>query len=364
MIRQSGRDPAPHWLDVDLGAVRRNADAVAARAGVPILPMVKADAYGLGVAAVVRALEGARTWGYGVSSVVEGEELRAAGVTRPVLVFTPLLPAQFRAARAAALTPVLGDPASIAAWTEPADGAPWHLGVDTGMGRAGVRWDDVTRVRELARRSPPAGACTHFHSAELADRSVEEQCARFDVALATLAERPPLLHAENSAAVARVGASAWSLVRPGIFLYGVDAPEYPTLRAEPVATLQARVVELRDLRAGDSVSYLATYRADGARRIATTALGYADGYRRALGNRGQALVGGRLVPVAGLVTMDMTMLDVTGVACEVGDVATFIDTRTPALTVAAVAAAADLSPYELLVGLGLRVPRRHAGVDA
>jgi alanine racemase len=144
----------------------------------------------------------------------------------------------------------------------------------------------------------------------------------------------------------------------------VDAPEYPTLRAEPVATLQARVVELRDLRAGDSVSYLATYRADGARRIATTALGYADGYRRALGNRGQALVGGRLVPVAGLVTMDMTMLDVTGVACEVGDVATFIDTRTPALTVAAVAAAADLSPYELLVGLGLRVPRRHAGVDA
>jgi alanine racemase len=124
-----------------------------------------------------------------------------------------------------------------------------------------------------------------------------------------------------------------------------------------VVALRARVVDVRDLRDGETVSYGGGYRAVGPRRIATAAVGYGDGYRRSLSNVGTALVGGRRVPVAGLVTMDMTMLDVTDVDCAVGDVATFLGgDRDERLTVAGVARTGDLSPYELLTGLRLRVP--------
>jgi alanine racemase len=120
------------------------------------------------------------------------------------------------------------------------------------------------------------------------------------------------------------------------------------------------VVDLRELRAGDTVSYGATWRAPGPRRIATVAAGYADGYRRALAAHGVALLDGREVPVAGLVTMDMTMLDVTGVPCAVGDVATLLGRDGDrVLTVADVAGRGDLSPYELLAGLRLRLPHVH-----
>ena len=364
MMRQSGRDPARSWLDVDLGAVRRNADAFAARAGVPLLPMVKADAYGLGALAVVRALEAVRPWGYGVATVREGEQLRAAGITRPVLVFTPLLPGDFRGARAARLTPVLGDPAAIAAWVAADAAAPWHLGIDSGMARAGLRWDEIGAVVDLVRRAPPEGACTHFHSAERADGSAHEQVRRFTAAVATLPARPSLLHVENSAGALGPPGSAWDVVRPGIFLYGVDTMDDPPLRAEPVVALRARVVELRTLRAGDTVSYGATYRAPSARRIATVAAGYADGYRRAFGQDGVALVAGRLVPVAGVVTMDMTMLDVTHSGCAVGDVATLLGGPEARLGIVAVARRAHVSPYELLVGLGLRAEPRYTGAGA
>lgn len=358
-MRQSGRDLARSWLDVDLDALRRNARSFGAHAGVPLVPMVKADAYGLGAVPVVQALESLGPWGYGIAAVDEGEALRASGVERPLLVFTPLLPESFRAARAARITPVLGDPESIASWVDSDPLAAWHLGIDTGMSRAGVRWDRVGSVAELVRRSPPAGACTHFHSAERDDHSQAVQGSRFREALSALRVRPALLHAENSAAVSRHGPSEWDLARPGIFLYGVDVVDGAPLRAEPVVALRARIVELRQLCAGDSVSYDATYRAADARRIATAAVGYGDGYRRALGNRGTAVVNGRSAPVVGLVTMDMTMLDVTAAPCRVGDVATFIDGHEPELGVAAVARRADVSPYELLVGLRLRAARRY-----
>ena len=168
-----------------------------------------------------------------------------------------------------------------------------------------------------------------------------------------------MLHAENSPGAERAhGGSRWDVVRPGVFLYGVSAGA--VLPAEPVAHLRARIVDVRDVRDGETVSYGATWTARGARRIATVAAGYADGYRRALSNRGVALLHGRAVPVAGRVTMDMTMLDVTDVACDVGDVVTLIGRDGEAvLTVGDVAERAELSPYELLTGLRLRVPHFH-----
>ncbi|HET7459497.1 MAG TPA: alanine racemase, partial [Gemmatimonadaceae bacterium] len=272
MTRQSLTTTARAWLEVDVGALRRNGEAIAARAGVPLLPMVKADAYGLGAIAAVRALEPLAPWGYGVASVDEGRQLREAGVTRPLVVFTPLLPADFRDARALRLTPALGDPAAIAAWIE-GGAEPWQLAIDTGMSRAGVRWDEIDALRPLVERRAPEGAFTHFHSAERDDGSRGVQERRFDEALAALPSRPALLHAENSPAVEHGGPSRWSLARPGIFLYGVGSGG--ALVPEPVVSLRARVVEMRRVEAGEVVSYDATWTAPTRRRVATLAIGYA-----------------------------------------------------------------------------------------
>ena len=350
-------DTSRAWVEIDLGALMRNGAAIARHAGVPILPMVKADAYGIGASGAVRALEPLEPWGYGVATVAEGAALRTYGVTRSILVFTPLLPQDFPAARAARLTPVLGDAQAISRWTEVP--SAWHLGIDTGMGRAGARWDRLAEILPLVAASPPEGVCTHFHSAHDA-ASVRVQRSRFQAAVASLPSRPRVVHAENGPAAERLdGPSAFDVVRPGIFLYGVSSGDGARIQPEPVVHVRARVLEVRELEPGDAVSYEATWRATARQRIATLGIGYADGYRRALSNRGEVLIGGRRVRVAGLVTMDMTMIDVTGLRCRPGDVATLIgDADDDSLTVAEVAAIAELSPYELLTGLRARMARR------
>ena len=348
-------------IEIDLGALQRNGAAAARRAGVPLLPMIKADAYGLGVEAAVRALDRLDPWGYGVATVVEGEELRRLGVARPVVVFTPLLKEDLKRARAARLTPTLGFASEIEAWKQ-AGGGPWHLSIDTGMSRAGIPWREVATIRNLVGLLPPEGAFTHFHSAELDDGTLELQEKRFREAIATLPSRPPLLHAANSAAIARQGRSAWDLARPGIFLYGVGSGRTAAIQPENVVNLRAPIVEIRNLESGDSVSYGATLRVERPARIATLAVGYADGYPRSLSGSSSVLVGGTLAPIAGRVTMDMTMIDVTTIKCDVGDVATLIGRAgDTVLTVERVADDAGMSPYELLTGLRSRVERTYTG---
>jgi alanine racemase len=351
------------WVEVDLAALRRNGAAVAARAGVPLLPMVKADGYGLGAVHVALALEELAPWGYGVATVAEGEELRRGGINRPIIVFTPILRTEIDAMRRADLTPALGDPAVIESWAR--TGREWHLQIDTGMSRAGLRWDRMEWYREILARTHPAGVFTHFHSADLDDGSREIQEARFEEALDALPERPPLVHAENGPAVEARAPSSWTLCRPGIFLYGVASRADGPLVPEPVAAMRARIVEIRTLSEGDTVSYGATWRAPGVRRIATVPVGYADGYRRALGNRGVALLGGQRIPVVGRVTMDMTMLDVTDTDAALGDIVTLLGRDgEDVVTASELAALGDLSPYELLTGLRTRLPRLHRDTEA
>jgi alanine racemase len=359
------------WVEVDLNALVTNAAVIHSRARVPLLPMVKSDAYGLGVAQVVPALETLEPWGYGVATVEEGAELRTLGITRPVLVFTPLLPSEFTEVRAHNLTPTLGDETRIHAWHS-SGGGPWHLAIDTGMHRAGVPWSRVEDLTGILEAAPPEGAFTHFHSADEENDSMDEQLTRFEEATSRLPSRPRYLHVENSPALERTAPSRWDLVRPGVALYGVGRgvrridPATGAERADPwlpVASLHARVVEIRDVEVGETVSYTATWRATDRRRIATVSAGYADGIRRSLSSRGVALVDGKRAPIAGIVTMDMTMLDVTGIRCEVGDVATFLGKQGEhELPIGEVAASGEMSPYELLVGLGLRAPRIYQNV--
>lgn len=349
------------WVDVDLGALLRNATAIATQSRARLLPMVKADAYGLGAVRVARTLERLDPWGFGVATIAEGEELRQAGIARPIIVFTPLLAGDFDAAARADLTPSLGDREAIERW-QMMD-RPWQLAVDTGMSRAGIQWNEIDRLRDVLPRRAPQGVFTHFHSAEQNDAARAEQERRFAVAVATLPIRPAMIHAENSAAVEHRGPSPWTVARPGVFLYGVGSGNNAEIAAEPVVTVRARIVDLRTIPDGDTVSYGGTWRANGERRIATLAIGYADGYRRALSNRAYVIVNGRRAPVAGVVTMDMTMVDVTDAQCAIGDAATLIgsdgDER---IDVVDLARMGDLSPYEVLTSLRGRLPRRYIGL--
>lgn len=343
------------WIEVDLGAVTRNARALIAHARTPLLPMVKADAYGLGLLPIVRALEPLDPWGYGVATVVEGEQLRASGIQRAILVTSPTSPMEFARIRASRLTPSHTDTETINAWRTDG-GSDWHLAIDTGMNRAGVRWDAIETVADAVKRCPPAGAYTHFHSSELDNGTLEQQTERFRDAVAALPAAPPLLHTENSAAIVRTSPSPWSVIRPGVFLYGVGSGA--KLRPEPVVQFFAQVVDIHDVKAGDSVSYDATWTATKATRVATLSVGYADGYRRSLGNVGTVLIGGRRAKVVGTVTMDMTMVDVTDIPCDRWDLATMIGRDgDEMITVEDVATVCGLSPYEILTGLNARAPR-------
>lgn len=346
-------------MEVDLGALCRNARACAERSGVPLIPMIKADAYGLGAEPVARALEGENVLAYGIATVDEGRSLRAVGVERDILVFTPLLPEELDAARVARLTPTLGCEREILDWAR--FDLPYHLSVDTGMARAGVPWREIADVLGVVRQYPPEGVFTHFHSAELDDGTMEVQQSRFREVLALLPARPKLVHTDASAAIARHGRSEWDAIRPGIFLYGVGSGRTAAIQPEPVIHVKARIAEIRWIERGDSVSYDATYVASSRRRIATIPIGYADGIPRSLGNSGDAIVRGREVPIVGIVTMDMMMLDVTEVDCDAGDIATVIGKSEEGslLEVEAVAGKARMSPYELLTGLRSRLPHRY-----
>ncbi|MCU0625513.1 MAG: alanine racemase [Gemmatimonadaceae bacterium] len=209
----------------------------------------------------------------------------------------------------------------------------------------------------LAAGDAPASVFTHFHSADVPDDTMAGQLARFTQVLAGFDERPACVHVANSAAILRgVPGGPWDAARPGIALYGVSTWPGSDWTPAPVATLTAPIVALRDIPAGESVSYLATWRAASTRRIATVACGYADGLPRTAGNTHVARVHDASVPIVGVVTMDMAMLDVTDVPCEVGDEATIIGWG--GATVADLARATGRSPYELLTGLrprGVRV---------
>jgi len=352
------------WIEVDRAALVDNARTVARIAGTRLLPIVKANAYGVGAVAVSEALErlDPAPWGYGVATIPEGAELRAAGITRPILVLLPARPELFDSVHELRLTPVLDEARAIHEWTaRGARGGAFHLEIDTGMGRTGVRWDEIDDLADALDTPYLDGCFTQLHSAERPppDATADRQLERFLAAVGRLARRPPLLHVANSAAALRDRKFALDLVRPGIVLYGGAAGE-GLAAPRPVVTVRARVVSVRRLPAGESVGYGASWVAARETTVATLGIGYADGVRRGLGESGRAhvLLHGRRCPVIGHVTMDLMMVDAGTGPVAVGDLATIIGTdgdRTIALQ--EFAAWAGALSYEVLTGLGPRLPR-------
>lgn len=354
-----GRDSRA-WVEVDIAAIIDNARTLARIAGAPLLPVVKADGYGVGAVAVCKALERLDPWGYGVATIEEGAELRAAGITRPILVFMPARPGLFERFDEFRLTPVLGDAPSVIQWT--ARGArAFHLELDTGMGRSGMRWDEVGKVVAALDTPYLEGCFTQFHSADRNDDSAERQRERFLEAVAKLPRRPPLLHVANSAAALRGPNFAFDLVRPGVFLYGGSPCDW-LRQPKPVVSVRARVVSVRRVAKRESVSYNASWTAARDTVVATLGIGYADGIRRQLGVDGQAhvILRGQECPVVGLVTMDMLMVESGALPVEVGDVATLIgEAEGRRITLEEFAAWSGELQRELLTRLGPRLPRLH-----
>ena len=365
------------WVEIDLPALRENYRTLRQVCNAPIAPMIKADAYGLGAARVVRALEPFDPWGYGVATAEEGAALRRAGVERPILVLGPLAPQAVAGAADAKLTATISDLASLDRWAAAAAAVgplSFHVEVDTGMGRAGFDWRETSAwsVAVLARCSEHVqwrGVFTHFHGADAADPTPSRtQWRRFEDALSQLpVPRGALMvHGANSAAALRWPEYAADLVRPGIFLFGGRAVE-PAVAGvpapRPVVAVRARVALVRDAAPGSTVGYGATYVARGWERWATVGIGYGDGVPRCLGNRGSALLCGRRVPIIGRTSMDLTVVDTTALpAVEPGEVVTFIGRDgAEEIGVDEVAQQAGTIAYEILTGLGPRLPRIEVG---
>jgi alanine racemase len=344
------------WVDIDLDALVRNARSYMARVAVPILPMVKADGYGLGALPVARALTAVGPWGFGVATVEEARALHLSGVVSPIVVFTALMPSQVELHEAVAARPVIGDLDGLRAWLATSRG-PFHVEIDTGMRRAGLPWHDAGVLAEarnlLAKAEGWEGVFTHFHSAASDHAATSAQWRRFHAAIDALGRRPSLVHAANSAAGAFGSSFAGDLARPGIHLYG---GHLDGLDAIPVAALRSRVVGVRRLNAGDSVSYDATWQAPNATTVATLSIGYADGVPRHLSNVGAVELLGQRLRIVGRVTMDQLMVDAGDLPVTIGDVATIFGGL---VSLDEQAALAGTISYELLTALGSRLPRRY-----
>ena len=369
----------PTWGEVDLDAVRANARQLAALAApAELLAVVKADAYGHGAVPVARAaLDAGATW-LGVALVEEGTALRDVGLDAPVLVLSEPPPEAASTVVRAGLTPVVYTEQGVEALAKAvADAArdeplPVHLKVDTGMHRVGCTPARARSLVEAVVARPELdleGICTHCAVADEPDRPETraqlDEFQRLLDALGDTAARPRLLHAANSAALLAFPDARYDLVRVGIALYGVAPGPGVADRVAlaPALSLRARVTYVKELPAGSRVSYGLRYAMPDAGRVATVPVGYADGVPRNLGLAGgEVLIGGQRHPIAGAVTMDQLMVDVGDAAVDVGDEVVLLGAQGgEAITAEEWAARLGTIAYEVVTGIGPRVPRRYVG---
>lgn len=340
--------------------------------------VLKADAYGHGAPAVARTLERAGVAGICVALLEEAVELREAGIRIPILVMGGYYGPRrdgLEEIVARQLLPVVYDAAHIERLATMARFEGWgrlgvHVKVDTGMGRLGAGPAELPEVLSALARFPEVrmdGLMTHLACADADDlEDTADQLARFaEMERQTRAAglSPRVRHAANSAAMLRMPASRLDMVRPGLALFGLEprAGVAPDLR--PVMRVRSEVVALRTVEVGQRIGYGHTWEATRRSVVATVPMGYADGLSRSLSNRGSALVRGARAPIAGAVSMDLTMIDVTDVpGAQVGDEVVFLGTQEGPLgretiTATEIAELSGTIPWEVLTSISRRVPR-------
>lgn len=382
MITHPDKLLRPTWAEISLPALRRNLARVRELAGRrKVMAVVKADAYGHGAVEVAAQLERSGIDWFGVATVEEALELRAAGARKPILLLGGLYMSGPDALIDHDLTPTISSTARLDTYAECARrrGKPiaFHLKIDTGMGRLGIPASLLDSFVEHWRGLEGGGALrfagflTHLASAEdLTATQTDEQLAAFRAArrrLSALGIDPEWIHVSNSAALLARADIEENLVRIGALLYGyclplafpLNAPPREAPSFEPVLTFKSRVVFIKDHPAGAPLGYSGSFYTRRPSRIATLPVGYADGLSRALSNRGEVIVRNSYARIVGNISMDLTLVDVTDIpGVSVGDEAILLGRSDGcSLTASDVARRLGTIPYEVLCALGKRVPR-------
>ncbi len=384
----------PVWAEVSLGALKHNLDSIRAyvnpkseKRAIPrkVLCIVKGNGYGHGGPQVAKALDKFGSDWFGVTCTEEGIAVRKAGVKKPVLILTSFVPGEEPHLLKYDLTPVvhrceqLVELNRLAARKAKRKPFPFHLKIDSGMNRLGISTSAVDCfATQLAKckHLKLGGVFTHFASSgvfldNIAGRQTGEQEEKFYAAIERLKKLgidPGIVHLANSAAIASRPETWADMVRPGAILYGYHPGYDPTeLREEserklplkPVMSLRSRIISLRDVPAGQGVGYDSTFVTSRPSKIAVLAAGYGDGIHRSLGNKGKVLLHRTLAPIVGIVSMDVTMVDVTDVpGVSIGDVATIYGTDGEDVVLAnRVARTIGTVTSDLLCAVSARVPR-------
>src|SRR5258708_11523344 len=384
----------PVWAEVSLGALTYNLEAIRKYVNRPqekrksprkILCIVKGTGYGHGGPEVAKALEKAGSDWFGVTCTDEGIAVRKQGVRKPIMVLTSFVPGEESRMVEQDLTAVIHRCEqltflnSAAARRGDKKRVPFHLNIDTGMNRLGIASGDVecfARQLGKCKHLQLTGIFSHFASSEVftdtaVGRQTREQEERFYGALERLRGLgidPGIVHLANSGAIVTRPETWADMVRPGAILYGYHPGYDPAEKREeaearlplkPVMSLRSRIISVRNVPAGAGVGYDATFVTKRPSRIGVLAAGYGDGIHRSLGNRGSVLLRGKLVPIIGIISLDVTMIDVTDVeGAEIGDVATIYGTDGKEILPAnRVARGVGTGTSDLLCAVSQRVPR-------
>lgn len=370
----------PTWANIDLDALASNFHIIRSRLNkdVKVIAVVKANAYGHGAVECARRLnrEGA-DW-FGVALPEEGIELRSAGITKPILCLAGFWNGQAAACLEYALVPVVYTVESLDALNKAARNAgvvaDAHVKIDTGMGRLGVRFDDLTEFLAAIKQFAHVridGLMTHFAAADdpTCETLTADQIKRFGNVGQIFREHgftPRYFHSANSAGIFSHPEALGNMVRPGGVLYGlwrdILPPSTTEARLRPVMSVHSRIMLLKWVPQGETIGYGCTFEASRKSLVATIPIGYHDGYLRGLSNRSHVIVRGSFAPVVGRISMDLTILDVTGVeGVELGDRVTLLgrngDLEIPAEELARIAGTLS---YEVTCRIGERVPRVYA----
>ena len=357
---------------IDLDAISHNIDAVREKAGVPVMAVIKADAYGHGAVPIARLLRSKCAF-FGVSSMLEALELRRAGIDNPILILGHTPPAAFPEAVRQGIRPAIFRYEDAVALSRAAADAgvttPFHFALDTGMSRIGFQaTEDSADVCAKIAALPglrAEGLFSHFATADCADLTrSRRQAALFDTFDAMLRIRGveiPIRHLDNSAGLMNFPCR-YEMVRSGIVTYGMYPSEEVSpalLQLEPALQWVSRITHLKLLEPGREISYGGTFVTTRPTRVATIPVGYADGYRRSLSGKFHVLIRGRKAPILGRVCMDQMMVDVTDIPdVALDDPVTLVGRSGNArITVEQIAAAADSFNYEFVCGISRRVPR-------
>ena len=362
------------YVEIDLDAISANFDAIRAKAGVQVMAIVKADAYGHGAVQIARLLDEKCSF-FGVSSIAEALELRQAGLTKPILIlgYTPveafrlvigqdIRPAIFRQDDAIALSK-LAQKQGVT--------IPFHFAVDTGMSRLGFQAteDSADICADIARLPGiyAEGLFSHFATADCADltkaKAQARRFAEFDRMLRERGVEIPLRHLDNSAGLMNF-TDHYEMVRSGIVTYGMypsDEVDPGLLDLKPALQWRSRVTHIKMLPPGREISYGGTFVTTRKTRVATVPVGYADGYRRSLSGKFYVLIRGLRAPILGRVCMDQMMVDITDVPdVKIDDPVVLVGSDgNDVITMEEIAAAADSFNYEFVCGISRRVPRRY-----